>query len=95
MASVRVTRDFLWAPDGITARAVRVGEVLEGEGAEIALQMGAGAVLSEASQESRAQAPAQGEVSPAHEEAPAPVAPPVAEAAPAPEAAPRAKRKGR
>lgn len=44
---VRVTKEYLWAPDGNTVRTVRVGEELEGEGAAIALQMGAGEALGE------------------------------------------------
>lgn len=44
---VQVTRQYLWAPDGIHVRTVEVGEVLEGEAADIALQMGAGKVLDE------------------------------------------------
>lgn len=44
---VHVTRQYLWAPDGIHVRTVEVGEVLEGEAADIALQMGAGKVLDE------------------------------------------------
>lgn len=45
MKRVEVTKAFRWAPDGIHAREVEIGEVLEGEGAEIALQMGCGQEL--------------------------------------------------
>lgn len=44
---VRVTKEYLWAPDGIHARLVQVGEEFEGEGAEVALQMGAGEPIGE------------------------------------------------
>jgi hypothetical protein len=42
---VEVVKPYLWAPDGIHVREVQVGEVLEGEGAEIAMQMKSGRVL--------------------------------------------------
>jgi hypothetical protein len=42
MRKVEVVKAFLWAPDGIRVREVPVGEVLEGEGAEIAMQMKCG-----------------------------------------------------
>jgi hypothetical protein len=47
MARVEVTKTFLWAPDGNHVREVPVGEVLEGEGAEIAMQMQSGRVLDD------------------------------------------------
>lgn len=47
MKKVKVTKGFPWAPDGNHVRYVKVGEVLEGRGAEVALQMGAGEVLPE------------------------------------------------
>jgi hypothetical protein len=42
---VEVVKSYLWAPDGIRVREVQIGEVLEGEGAEIAMQMGCGREL--------------------------------------------------
>lgn len=39
---VRVTKAFKWAPDGNNVREVQVGEVLEGRGAQVALEQKAG-----------------------------------------------------
>lgn len=44
---VEVRKAFLWAPDGIHVREVKVGEVLEGEGARHALLIGEGRQLDE------------------------------------------------
>lgn len=46
---VRVTKRFLWAPDGNTVRAVEVGEVLEEQGAEVAMSLRACEVIEEKS----------------------------------------------
>jgi hypothetical protein len=48
MKKVKVTKTFPWAADGNHVRYVKPGEVLDGRGAEVALQMGAGEVLPEA-----------------------------------------------
>lgn len=45
---VKVTKEFPWAPDGNHVRKVKVGEVLEGRGAEVALQLHSGEVLQQA-----------------------------------------------
>ncbi len=37
---VQVTKSFKWAPDGLHTRDVQVGELLEGRGAEVALDLG-------------------------------------------------------
>lgn len=50
---VKVTKDFLWAPDGNHVRAVKAGEELEGRGAEVALQLGKGEELREAAESDR------------------------------------------
>lgn len=42
---VQVTKDFHWAPDGNNVRLVAVGEVLEGRGAEFALELKSGRVV--------------------------------------------------
>jgi hypothetical protein len=44
---VKVTKDFPWAPDGNNVRLVRAGEVLEGRGAEVAIQMKCGEEVRE------------------------------------------------
>lgn len=44
---VKVTQEFKWAPDGNHVRIVRVGEELEGRGAEVALQLGKGEEVRE------------------------------------------------
>jgi hypothetical protein len=49
---VRVTREYLYAPDGIHVRTVEVGEELEGVDAQVALDMKAGEVLAESGEES-------------------------------------------
>jgi hypothetical protein len=51
---VEVVTSYLWAEDGIHAREVAVGEVLEGEGAEIAMQMGCGRELVDEGAETKA-----------------------------------------
>lgn len=88
---VEVTKSFLWAPDGNHVRTVAVGELLEGRGAEVALQLGSGYVLAEASkaEETAEPKPTTPEVAhPAVEPAPAP--------APAPADRPaRGRGKGR
>lgn len=45
---VKVTKEFKWAPDGNHVRTVRVGEELEGRGAEVALQLSSGDEVREA-----------------------------------------------
>jgi hypothetical protein len=47
MPKVKVTKDFPWAEDGNHVRTVKVGEMLEGRGAEVAIQLGSGEVLPE------------------------------------------------
>jgi hypothetical protein len=47
---VKVTKEFDWAPDGNHVRKVKVGEVLEGRGAEVALHLKSG---EEAREESK------------------------------------------
>jgi hypothetical protein len=42
---VEVTKSYKWAPDGNHVREVQVGEVLEGRGAEIALELRCGREL--------------------------------------------------
>lgn len=42
---VKVTNEYLWAPDGIHVRKVAVGEELDGEAAEICLQMRSGEII--------------------------------------------------
>lgn len=42
---VKVTEEFPWAPDGNHVRYVKPGEVLEGRGAEVALEMLSGEVV--------------------------------------------------
>lgn len=42
---VKVTQEFQWAPDGNHVRDVKVGEVLEGRGAEVALEQKKGVEL--------------------------------------------------
>lgn len=44
---VKVTKEFQWAPDGNHVRTVKVGEVLEGRGAEVALQLLSGEEVRE------------------------------------------------
>jgi hypothetical protein len=44
---VRVTKQFPWAPDGNHVRTVKVGEVMEGRGAEVAMQLASGELLTE------------------------------------------------
>lgn len=44
---VKVTKEFKWAPDGNYVRTVRVGEELEGRGAEVALQLSSGEEVRE------------------------------------------------
>ena len=39
---VKVTKEFKWAEDGNHVRTVKVGEVLEGRGAVVALQLSCG-----------------------------------------------------
>jgi hypothetical protein len=58
---VRVTKSFPWAQDGNHVRTVKVGEVLEGRGAVVAMQLGAGEALPE---QSAAKAPEPTKVSP-------------------------------
>jgi len=48
---VKVTREFKWAPDGNHIRTVNVGEVLEGRGAEVALQLRSGEEVKESAPE--------------------------------------------
>ena len=55
---VKVTKYFPWAEDGNHVRTVKVGEVLEGRGAEVALQMKCGEEVREPSKPSAA--PPQG-----------------------------------
>lgn len=64
---VRVTREYLWAPDGIHVRTVAVGEVLEGEGAEIALQMKSAEIIGEPQAEKSVEAAPENK---AHHKAP-------------------------
>ena len=47
MKKVKVTKEFPWAPDGNHVRVVKAGEVLEGRGAEVALQMKSGEEVRE------------------------------------------------
>ena len=44
---VKVTKPFNWAPDGNHVHAVKAGEVLEGRGAVVAMQMNAGEEVRE------------------------------------------------
>lgn len=44
---VEVTKSFPWAPDGNNVREVKVGEVLEGRGASIALELKCGRAVEE------------------------------------------------
>jgi hypothetical protein len=46
---VKVTKEFDWAPDGNHVRKVKVGEVLEGRGAEVALHLKCGEEVREES----------------------------------------------
>lgn len=43
---VQVTRSFEWAPNGTHVRTVKVGEVLEGRGAEVALELKCGSPIA-------------------------------------------------
>jgi hypothetical protein len=42
---VKVTKEFRWAHDGNHVRTVKVGEELEGRGAEVALQLSSGETM--------------------------------------------------
>lgn len=44
---IKVTKEFKWAPDGNNVRTVKVGEELEGRGAEVALQLSSGEEVRE------------------------------------------------
>jgi len=44
---VKVTKSFPWAQDGNHVRIVKAGEVLEGRGAEVALQLSSGEEVKE------------------------------------------------
>jgi hypothetical protein len=44
---VKVTKAFPWAEDGNHIRTVKAGEVLEGRGAEVALQLSSGEEVRE------------------------------------------------
>jgi hypothetical protein len=44
---VQVTKSFEWAPNGTHVRTVAVGEVLEGRGAEVALELKSGQRLGD------------------------------------------------
>jgi hypothetical protein len=46
---VKVTKEFRWAHDGNHVRTVKVGEELEGRGAEVALQLASGEEVRESS----------------------------------------------
>jgi hypothetical protein len=59
---VKVTKPFPWAPDGNHVRNVKAGEVLEGRGAEVALQLNSGEKL--ATEPEKAQPPAQSQQEP-------------------------------
>jgi hypothetical protein len=50
---VKVTKEFDWAPDGNHVRKVKVGEVLEGRGAEVALHLKSGEEAREVVEQDR------------------------------------------
>lgn len=74
---VEVTRSFKWAPDGNNVRDVAVGEVLEGRGAEVALQLSSGRQLADvvAAEAAELAAPAEPSAAAAEPPAPTPAAP--------------------
>ncbi len=55
---VIVNKTFKWAPDGIHVRDVLVGEVLEGRGAQVTLDMQCGEVVDEEPPAKQAEPPA-------------------------------------
>lgn len=57
---VKVTKEFNWAPDGNNVRKVKVGEVLEGRGAEVALQLSSGEEVREPSKPAPVPNPSKG-----------------------------------